>query len=202
MIYRPHLSAQWIFWLLISIFVIPLIAAYFLSTHHEQMGLGTKNHGQLINPALHFNTLNLQDAQLKPIASPAWRGHWLLLLVVPKNCDRRCEKQIYQLQQIRTATGKESNRVIRGVLTFTRPPGNPLPHLLQTRFPGTYYFLTSASQFQQLVHGSVVEKVAFEPGNIYLVDPLGNLLMVYPPQTDPMGIFKDLTLLLKVSNIG
>ncbi|MFT3741949.1 MAG: hypothetical protein QM752_04650 [Gammaproteobacteria bacterium] len=189
-----RLNNRWTIWLLILIFVIPLIAAYFLSKNHEQMGLGTKNHGQLITPPLDFN-------QLKPVTTTTWRGQWMLLLVIPTHCDSFCEKQIYLMQQIRTATGKDSNRVTRGVLTFSTE-NKPLATLVQTRFPGTHYFTTSTERFQNLVKGSSLEKVAFMPGNIYLVDPQGNILMRYPAQTNPMGIFKDLTLLLKISNIG
>ena len=41
-----------------------------------------------------------------------------------------------------------------------------------------------------------------EPGRIYLVDPLGNLVMSYPPGTDPRDLLKDLGRLLRLSQIG
>ena len=37
---------------------------------------------------------------------------------------------------------------------------------------------------------------------IYIVDPLGNLMMYYPPGADPGGMHKDLKKLLKYSKIG
>jgi hypothetical protein len=37
---------------------------------------------------------------------------------------------------------------------------------------------------------------------IYLVDPLGNAMMVYAPETDPRDILKDLKKLLRVSKVG
>jgi hypothetical protein len=37
---------------------------------------------------------------------------------------------------------------------------------------------------------------------IYLVDPLGNLMMSYPGDADATGMKKDLQRLLKVSQIG
>ncbi|HID49914.1 MAG TPA: hypothetical protein EYP40_09955 [Chromatiales bacterium] len=37
---------------------------------------------------------------------------------------------------------------------------------------------------------------------LYLVDPLGNLMMSYPPEFEAKGLVKDLTLLLKASQIG
>ncbi len=37
---------------------------------------------------------------------------------------------------------------------------------------------------------------------IYVVDPLGNFMMSYPADADPRGMNKDLTLLLRASQIG
>jgi len=39
-------------------------------------------------------------------------------------------------------------------------------------------------------------------GWIYLVDPLGNLLMRYPTTVKPGGMLKDLKRLLRLSKIG
>jgi hypothetical protein len=39
-------------------------------------------------------------------------------------------------------------------------------------------------------------------GRSYIVDPLGNLMMSYPPDADPRGILKDLKRLLRLSHIG
>ena len=41
-----------------------------------------------------------------------------------------------------------------------------------------------------------------DPDRIYVVDPLGNLMMSYPAGADPNGIRKDLARLLRVSRIG
>ena len=38
--------------------------------------------------------------------------------------------------------------------------------------------------------------------HIYLVDPLGNVMLRYPRDPDPSRVKKDLTRLLKVSRIG
>jgi len=37
---------------------------------------------------------------------------------------------------------------------------------------------------------------------IYIVDPLGNLMMSYPADADPSKMRKDLSRLLKVSHVG
>jgi hypothetical protein len=40
------------------------------------------------------------------------------------------------------------------------------------------------------------------PGRIYLVDPIGNLVLSYPPDADPSGMRKDLARLLHLSQLG
>ena len=39
-------------------------------------------------------------------------------------------------------------------------------------------------------------------GYLYLVDPLGNVMMSYNPKQSPKDIYSDLTRLLKASKIG
>jgi len=38
--------------------------------------------------------------------------------------------------------------------------------------------------------------------HIYVIDPLGNLVLRYARDADPAGIIKDLARLLKISRIG
>lgn len=38
--------------------------------------------------------------------------------------------------------------------------------------------------------------------HIYIVDPLGNLMLRFPADPDPKGIMKDMKQLLKASQIG
>jgi hypothetical protein len=39
-------------------------------------------------------------------------------------------------------------------------------------------------------------------GSVYLIDPLGNLVMRYGPEANPKGMLEDLKHLLKLSKIG
>jgi hypothetical protein len=39
-------------------------------------------------------------------------------------------------------------------------------------------------------------------GRIYIVDPLGNLMMSYAPGADAKGMLEDLKRLLKLSHVG
>ncbi|MDF3010766.1 MAG: hypothetical protein K0S03_1562, partial [Burkholderiales bacterium] len=47
-----------------------------------------------------------------------------------------------------------------------------------------------------------LEDPAFTPDHIYLVDPLGNLMLRFPREPDPSRIIRDLQRLLRYSRIG
>ena len=53
----------------------------------------------------------------------------------------------------------------------------------------------ASTEFERVFPGSVGE-------HIYLVDPLGNLMMRYPAEPDPSRVIKDLERLLKYSGFG
>ncbi|HVV67437.1 MAG TPA: hypothetical protein VHE99_00130 [Gammaproteobacteria bacterium] len=193
----------WILLILLLLFAIPLLLAWYFSTENDQLGQGTTNHGQLLQPPLDLSKLDLRDTQSQPISPDQWKGRWLMLYVSPGACHEICAKGLYYLRQIRTATGKYSERVQRGVLTFSnQPTDTQLQHLLNSEFTGTLHWVTTFDTFAQFIHKTPNEKLALQEGGIYLIDPLGNVLMWYPPNTDPMGIYKDLMRLLKISNIG
>jgi hypothetical protein len=114
-----------------------------------------------------------------------------------------CEKALYNLRQIRTATGKDRDRVARAILTLTSSSTTD-PHLtalLQTDFQGTVHLTVERAVFLQFLKNTVSKNSAQE-GGIYLVDPLGNILLFYSQAAKPMDIFNDLTHVLKLSNIG
>jgi hypothetical protein len=39
-------------------------------------------------------------------------------------------------------------------------------------------------------------------GRVYLIDPIGNLVLSYAPDADPTGMRKDLARLLRLSQVG
>lgn len=187
----------WILVILCALFGLPLLMASWMAAEDKPLVSHTTNHGQLITPPLSMTKLDLPSNQ------QTWRGKWLLLYVNPKSCDAVCEKTLYNIRQIRTATGKNSERVDRAILTFAdKPVDSHLQQLLSQNFAGTLHLTPSHKAFATLVQGNISEKLALQQGCIYLVDPLGNMLMFYSLDADPMGIFKDLTRLLKISHIG
>ena len=139
------------------------------------------NYGELIPPRV-----------LSGAPFDALRGKWLFVTVDAAACGARCEKKLYFVRQVRRAQGKDSERVER--LWLVTDGGTPKPEL------------TAAIAGTRIVALQNAELLKAFPGNptqhIYVVDPLGNLMMRYPPDPDPSKMIKDLQRLLKYSRIG
>ena len=135
------------------------------------------NYGELLPP--------------RPIAGAPFedlRGKWVLVNFDSAACDAYCEKKLYFMRQVRTAQGKDQARVER--LWIITDAGKPRPELLAA-IEGTRISRVKPDAFP----GEPVD-------HIYVLDPLGNLMMRFPRDPDPSRMLKDLQRLLKYSQVG
>jgi len=150
-------------------------------------------------PAANYGTL-LPTAPIpgiegtRPDGSPfrldELRGRWVLIGQGGGNCDVGCERRLYATRQARTMQGKEQDRIVRVFLQ--KDDAAPSAALL-AQHPGLVVVRVPASVAAQLPGNA---------GSLYLVDPIGNLVLRYPENPDIKGIARDLTRLLQASRIG
>lgn len=131
-----------------------------------------------------------------PQEAPILRGKWFLVMADGAECDARCERKIWQLRQLRTMQGKEMERVERVWLVDDR--SEPAARLHEP-YAGTWVVRRPP---QALLDALPVQAGSTLRDHLWLVDPLGNLMMRYPPDADASRIRKDMTRLLKYSRIG
>ncbi len=177
--------------LLAAMCVLPMLAAYvvYLGWRPEQ-GV---NHGELLTTDRPPST-QLTDLAGKSFSSNELQGKWLMVTIQPPACDEICQRKLYFMRQVRMAQGENVARIQR--LWLLDGPGTPDARLL-AEHPG---LLVARSQNPAWLSAFPVKGKGFE--QIYLVDPLGNLVLRYGDGADPKGMIKDLTRLLKVSQIG
>lgn len=179
---------------IIACFAVPLAAAGWLARHWTPED--TVQHGELLHPA---RPLDLRLTSIDG-RSTALRGYWTLLYAgSARGCDARCHTALYDLRQVRLALGKEMGRVATVLLLDGAPDAG-----LRQWLAGEHAAMTVGVDEAGLQHRL---KEAFARTDatvdwIYLIDPLGNLLMRYPVTVEPRGILKDLQRLLKWSQIG
>ncbi len=180
--------------ILILLFCIPLSIAWLLYKKHDIKG-GSTNHGQLVTPPFSVALLKFRNDNAK--------GKWKILYLYPESCRKDCERGLYNIRQIRTATGKNMNRIERAVITYQNETSDGrLDKVIQTEFKGTHHITTNKDNFAKVIREHVKAPYALKSGTIYIVDPNGNVMMTYKPDADPSSIFNDLQKLLKVSQIG
>lgn len=123
-----------------------------------------------------------------------YRGRWLFLTVESAECEDRCQRKLYATRQARTIQGREQERVARILL---QAPGAPAlsPQLLAQQ-PGLITARTDPGQWTTLPGAETA------PSGIYLLDPLGNVVLRYPAEPDIRRMAKDLERLLRASRIG
>ena len=109
------------------------------------------------------------------------------------------------MRQIRLTTGRERDRVER--LWLLTDEGTPDPTLIAEHEGIWVARLGQVPAADVLVSNwlSVAATAVKNSGgasNIWIVDPLGNLMMRFPDNPDPDGMKKDMNRLLKASRIG
>lgn len=122
------------------------------------------------------------------------RQRWTLLYLGAGRCDKSCEQALLMMRQVRLSLGKYADRIGSAVIL---PTDGGFPEVLLPAFPNLE--IVRAEPLSAII----LEAHEARPGDwIYLVDPLGNLVMRFTATQDPRAIHNDLKRLLKLSRIG
>ena len=190
----------------LAVCAAPLIASYFMYYVVKPKG-GVTNYGTLIDPRLHpIPPMASTTLDGKPATLDDYKGKWIMLKVGPSECLQTCQDQLFAMRQLRTMQGKEMGRIER---VWLITDNQPLETMLMRVNDGTRMLRAPAAVIDQWLPleqgGAVADKVS---DHVYLIDPLGNLMMRYPKgavssDTDKVRkVHKDIAKLLKASAIG
>lgn len=188
-------------WMLILVLLVcasPLIASYF--TYYVLKPDKRNNYGTLIDQRAHpVPALATTTVDGRPQSLQALQGKWIMLMTAPGACPQTCRQQLLAMRQLRLMQGKEMDRIERVWLITDRAP---LDTIVMREFDGTHMLRADAA--------AVAAWLPSEPGttpadHLYLIDPLGHLMMRFP--TDPQlqqvrKVYKDINKLLKASSVG
>lgn len=191
---RPGLARIQII-LVALLFAGPLLLAawlYFGGSSWQPMG--RTNHGYILEPIVNVDE-DAGHAPLSALTDGATEDHWALVYVNEGACDDRCRDALYRLRQSRLMLGNEMNRVVR---VFLHGDAAPDRVLLDDQHRGL--ITISDSGLGDLLDAKRPDDAV--PGGLYLVDPLGNLVMYFSPDLDPGDMVDDIKHLLELSRIG
>ncbi len=188
--------------ILALLFVLPAAVALYLYTSGWRPA-ATANHGELVQPARPIGDVTLDTLDGKPVKFSALGKKWALVYFGSAHCLARCEQDLYKMRQVHLAQGKEADRIERLFVATDATALDLLRYTLKDH-PGMIVLVGPPAAVRQLAGQFSVPAGGALDGldRIYLVDPLGNFMMHYPPDADASGMRKDLARLLKVSQVG
>ena len=175
-------------WLILCVCLAPFVLALLLFMFWRPDSL--INNGELLQPARLNIYLENDNDSLDSLLSTN-RGRWLLLMIDESRCADDCKKKLYWLRQLRLAQGREMDRIER--VWLINDQKSPDPALIDGH--------------QGIITLNVIPKNTSQIDNqevlsadyIYLVDPIGNLMMRFAINGDPALLKKDIKKLLKAS---
>jgi cytochrome oxidase Cu insertion factor (SCO1/SenC/PrrC family) len=176
--------------LLVVVMVAPIVASYLL--YFSNVRPGSVNYGELLEvKPLAGNALNQSDKTIFRIRQ--LRGKWALISIDSGRCDEVCRKKLYYMRQVRTIQNTEKERIER--VWLIDDDQAPSADIVK-EYPGIW--LINAKDSDLLKELPAKESVH---DHIYVVDPIGNLMMRFPKDPDPAKMAKDIKRLLKVSQL-
>lgn len=180
----------------------PVIASYLAYYVFQPVG-GVTNYGTLITPVqpipLDLNVVD--EAQSIHHLATLFDKKWLLVSIDnAATCSSACVKKLFLMRQLRIAQGPQRARIVPVWLMTDEAKIDPM---IVHAYGGAY----AATRFlraptETLLRWLPTEKNKSPRDYIYLIDPLGYLMMRFPADPDVKKMRQDISKLLKWNVIG
>jgi hypothetical protein len=192
---KQQSKGRWKLIAVIAVCAAPMIASYL--TYYVIKPEGRTNYGALIDPRAHpMPALGATLLDGKPLGLDAYKGKWIMLQVDSAECLEACKTKLYEMRQLRLTQGKEMDRIER---VWLITDDKPLETGIMREYDGTRMLRAKPEAIRAWLP---VEPNTAVTDHIYMIDPLGNLMMRFPKNADPNKIKKDISKLLRASSIG
>lgn len=196
--------SMWPLILVMVVSIAPVIAAFIVYFNPALQPGGATNYGTLVDPQrpLPSNqelTVTTLDGQ--PFDLAKLKGQWLLVTADEAACPESCAKKLFVLRNTHAMTGKNVKRLSR---VWFITDDAPVPEQVLLAYEGTIMLRADPQELSQFLAGQALaqddQSALLDP--IWIIDPLGNLMMQYPLDPDPLRVRKDIGRLLHNSRIG
>jgi cytochrome oxidase Cu insertion factor (SCO1/SenC/PrrC family) len=179
------------------LFFAPLGLSFYLYYGRDWHPGGRVNAGALIDPAKPLPALALPLSSGGMTDPQFLKGKWTFLHVQQGRCGDDCQRQLYDTRQVRTALDRDMDRVQR---VFIGDADCCDMQALHAMHPDLIAIRSSPADDAWL---ALLPRAAGDKSErIYLIDPLGNLMMFYAAGAKPKGMLEDMKRLLGLSHIG
>lgn len=182
-----------------SLFILPLALAWLMySGVIDYDPVETRNLGELVEPPVPVSFETLEWYGPENSGDRTLEGHWVILYALPETCADPCLEQATSLRQVHRAAGRNQSRLRLLLLGETMPDIDSRLEMISGDF------LRATDRERSLV--PELERIASSQGagvkgSVYLIDPLGNIMLFYAAGFDPNDLKKDLKRLLTWSKL-
>jgi len=179
------MTARKEFWMLLAMFILPIaFGTLFFYANPNYFSESTVNYGELVRPVI---ATDEGDIEIDGGAS-SLQGIWTMVYVSSR-CNDVCEKAAVDMKTIRTLMNADMRRIQRMIII----ENNSTPTVNDET-------LIKAKITSEKLTKSLKK---YTENTIYLIDPIGNIMLYYEPQNiDIRLVIKDLKRLFKYSRIG
>lgn len=187
-------SGRWRMLAVALVCAAPVVASYFM--YYVVRPEGRRNYGELIDPQRPVPALAGTALDGRTVQLPALKGQWLLVSVASGACDAQCERHLYLQRQLRESLGKEKDRLD---WVWLVADGAPVRAELQPALQQATVLRVDGAQLGQWLAPAAGKTLA---DHLYVVDPMGNWMMRFPPGQDNASVAKvrrDLERLMRAS---
>ncbi len=181
--------------LIAAVFLAPLAAAVWLYVANPELApAGRTNFGTLLQPIVN---LDMESGlySVPALSTDDTEGRWLLIYTNSEACDDPCRNELYRMRQARLMLGNDMQRVVR---VFLHAEIGPDTVWLSEQHAG----LITISNERLAAVLTRKRPADAGTGGLFLVDPLGNLVMHFAAGLDPQDMVSDIEHLLELSRIG
>ncbi|MCK4834262.1 MAG: SCO family protein [Gammaproteobacteria bacterium] len=186
-------------WFVVIAFIAPVALAYVMFFLVDVKSF--VNHGEILDPIVHIRSFELKNEVGEIIPQDELTYKWRLISFVGKDCDEHCESRLYDSRQIHTSLGKNKHRLIR-MFVHLEPAGESLTRLISETHENIISVTGDAESIINALGKNVREDAGIKNNEIYIMDPMGNVMMRFTQEQPNKEFLHDLKKLLKASQIG
>jgi hypothetical protein len=184
----------------LAVCAAPVIASYF--TYYVVRPEGRRNYGELVEPQRAIPAqASARTLGGAPRALESLRGQWLLVSADASACPESCVRKLFILRNSHASQGKNVNRLER--IWFVLDDGK-VPQQVLDAYVGTHMLRADPEKLAAFLAPDATpeQREAALKAPMWIIDPLGNLMMGFPDNADPESVRGDIRKLIHNSRIG
>jgi cytochrome oxidase Cu insertion factor (SCO1/SenC/PrrC family) len=195
---QPPKKNPYTLWFVVAAFVLPVAAAYLMFFSGFTPSAFT-NKGELIQPVIDIEALAIvDDSNVSVERDDVTKRKWNMVYFAGASCDQACNDSLLKIRQVNIAVGKNAYR-LRHMIVHLEPPDETFQALIKSDYPDARRLYADRQKIR-----AVLQPISggSDANTVYLMDPIGNIMMRFTEEMPGKWLIHDLNKLFKVSQIG